>query len=135
MRHKGWRKDGKTLIRCYTVALKFWDKFNASNSVFLYFSSYRSIKIWHFYLKNVGKNNKAVHLRLLFTYLHQNLSSIKKHVALVLKKFVHVLFYVYFQTILNKAVNILCALAEWVRNIQMIQCFKTIKTWMRILHD
>ena len=32
------------------------------------------------------KDNKAVHLRLFFAYLHQNLFNIKKHLALVLKK-------------------------------------------------
>ena len=67
MGHKGWRKDGKTFIRCYTIALKLWDEFNA-NFVLLYFSSYSSIKMWHLYLKHVEKNNKAVHLRLVFTY-------------------------------------------------------------------
>ena len=67
MGHKGWRKDGKTL-RCYPIALKFWDEFN-SNFVLSYFSSYSSIKIWHLYLKNVEKNNKAVHLRLALNYL------------------------------------------------------------------
>ena len=36
--HKGWRKDGKTFIRCYTIALKFWNEFNA-NFVLLYFLS------------------------------------------------------------------------------------------------
>ena len=25
MGHKGWRKDGKTFIRCYAIALKSWD--------------------------------------------------------------------------------------------------------------
>ena len=50
-----------------------------------------------------------------------------------LKKFVHVLFYV-FQTNLNKAVDILCKLSEWIRNIQMVEYFNTKKTWMRILH-
>ena len=63
MGHKGWRKDRKTFIRCYTIALKFWDEFN-SNFVLSYFSSYSSIiKIWHIYLKNVEKNSKAVHLQ------------------------------------------------------------------------
>ena len=38
---------------------------------------------------------------------------VKKHLALVLKKIVHVRFYV-FQTNLNKAVDILC---KWIRNI------------------
>ena len=52
--HKGWRKDGKTFIRCYTIALKFWDEFNA-NFVLLYFSSYRSISILHLYFKKVEK--------------------------------------------------------------------------------
>ena len=68
MGHKGWRKDGKTFIRCYTIALKFWDEFNV-NFVLLYFSSYSSIKMWRFYLKNVEKNNKAMHLRLVLIYL------------------------------------------------------------------
>ena len=52
MGHKGWRKDEKTFIRCYTIALKFWDEFNA-NFALLYFSSYSSIKMWHLYLKNM----------------------------------------------------------------------------------
>ena len=43
MGYKGWRKDGKTFIRCYIIALKFWDEFN-SNFVLSYFSSYSSIK-------------------------------------------------------------------------------------------
>ena len=90
LRHKGWREYGKTFIRCYTIALKFWDEFNA-NFVLLYFLSYRSIKIWHLYLKNVFKNNRVVHLRLLF----QILFNIKKHLALVLKKFVCVVFCVF----------------------------------------
>ena len=30
MRHKGWRKNGKTFTRCYTIAVKFWDEFNAN---------------------------------------------------------------------------------------------------------
>ena len=68
MGHKGWRKDGKTFIWCYTIALKFWDEFNA-NFVLLYFSTCSSIKMWHLYLKNMEKNNKVVHLRLVLTYL------------------------------------------------------------------
>ena len=48
-------------------------------------------------------------------------------------KIVHVIFYV-FQINLNKAVDILCKLSEWIRNIQMIEYFNTKKTWMRILH-
>ena len=63
MGHKGWRKDRKTFL-CYTIALKFWDEFN-SNFVLLHFSSYSSIKLWHLYLKNMEKNNKVVHLRLV----------------------------------------------------------------------
>ena len=68
MVHKGWKKDGKTFARCYNFALKFCDEFNA-NFVLLYFSGYSSIKMWHLYLKNVEKNNNAVHLRLVLTYL------------------------------------------------------------------
>ena len=79
------------------------------------------------------ENNKEVHLRLLFTYLYQNIFNIKKHLALVLKKIVNVLFCV-FQTNLNKAVNIFCTLPEWIRNKKMIQYFRAINTWMRILH-
>ena len=67
--------------------------------------------------KNVEKN-KVVHLRLLFTYLHQNLSNIKKHLALELKNICPCSFL--FQTILNKAINIFYLLPEWVRNKQMI---------------
>ena len=66
MGHKGWRKNG-TFIRCYTIALKLWDEFNA-NFVSLYFSS--CIKMWDLFLRNVEKNNKVVvHLRLVLTYL------------------------------------------------------------------
>ena len=72
-------------------------------------------------------------LRFLFIYLRQNLFNIKKHLALVLKKIVHVLNSV-FQTNLNKVVNIFCALSEWIRNVQIIQYFSTIKIWMRTLH-
>ena len=75
MGHKGWRKDGKTFIRCYTFALKFWDEFNA-NFVLLYFSSYSSIEMWHLCLKNVDENNKAVHLRLILTYQYEETSCI-----------------------------------------------------------
>ena len=72
-------------------------------------------------------------LRLLFIYLCQNLFSIKKHLALALKKIVHVLNCV-FQTNLNKVVNIFCTQSKWIRNVQIMQCFSTIKIWMRILH-
>ena len=58
----------KTFIMCFATGLKFWDEFNA-NFVLPYFSSYSSIKMWHLYLKNIDKNNKAVHLRLVLTYL------------------------------------------------------------------
>ena len=85
LRNKGSGKDGKTFIGCYTIALKFWDEFNV-NFLFLYFLSHWSIKIWHLYLWNVERNNKAVHLRLLFTYLHQNIFNIKKYISLILKK-------------------------------------------------
>ena len=68
MGHKGWRKDGKTFIRCYTVALKFWDEFN-TNFVLLYFSRYSIIKMWHLYHNNVEKDNKAMHLWLVFNYV------------------------------------------------------------------
>ena len=66
--HKRWRKDGKTFIKCYTIALKFWDEFNA-NFALWYFSSYSWIKKWHLCIKNLEKNNKAVDLRLVLTYL------------------------------------------------------------------
>ena len=58
MGHKGWRKDEKTFLRCCTIALKFWDKLNA-DFVFLYFSNYRSIIIWHLYIQNVEKKVSA----------------------------------------------------------------------------
>ena len=40
----------------------------------------------HFFLKNVKKNNKAVRLRLVLTYLFKKLFSTKKHLAWALKK-------------------------------------------------
>ena len=36
--------------------------------------------------ENVEKNKKAVHLRLVLTYLFKNLFNTKKHLAWVLKK-------------------------------------------------
>ena len=79
--------------------------------------------------KNVKKKKKVVHLRLLFTYLHQNLFNIRNILPWCLKKITHVVFCV-FQTDINKAVNILCTLPEWIRKMQMIQCFSTMKTCM-----
>ena len=61
-----------------------------------------------------------------------NLLYIKKHLALVLKKIVNVLLSV-LQTNLNKAVNIYYTLPKWIGNMKMMQCFSTIKTWMRIM--
>ena len=49
------------------------------------------------------------------------------------KKVVHKLFCV-FQTKLNKAVNSQ-RLPEWIRNVQMIPGFSTIRTWVRICID
>ena len=107
MEHTGWRKHGRTFARCF--ALNGGDEFNA-NFVLLYFLFCRSIKIGHLYLKNAEKN-KLVHLRLFFTYLYQNLFSIKKHLVLVLTKFAHVVFCV-FQANLNKGVKIFCKLPD-----------------------
>ena len=131
MRHKGWWKDGKTFIRCYAIALKFWDEFNV-NFALSYLSSYSSIKTWHLYLKNVEKNNKVVHLRFSLMF-SQTFSILRNILPGHSKKFVHLLFCV-FQTKLNKAVNIFCRPPEWIRNVQMIPSFSTIKSWMRILY-
>ena len=54
MRHKGWRKDGKTFTMCYTIALKFWDEFNA-NFVLLYFQVIGQWKLDTFNSKNTNK--------------------------------------------------------------------------------
>ena len=89
----------------------------------LNFSTYKSMKIWHLYLEKVERNNMGVHLRLLFTYLHQNLFNIKKYLVLVLKKICPCTFCV-FQKKVNKAVNILCTLPEWTRNDTMLQYYK-----------
>ena len=53
IKDEGWEK----FTRCYTITLKSWDEFNA-NFILLYFSSYRSIKIWDFYTKNVEKKKQ-----------------------------------------------------------------------------
>ena len=76
MGHKGWRKDRKTFLRCYTITLKFWDEFN-SNFVLLHYSSYSSIKLWHLYLKNMEKNNKVVHLRLVLLIFSKTFSILR----------------------------------------------------------
>ena len=86
---KGWENF-------YIIALKSRDEFNI-NFVLLYFSSYSSIKMWQFYLRHVEKNNKAVHLKLVLTYLFQNLCNAKKHLALALKKTLSIYFSVYFK--------------------------------------
>ena len=91
---KRWRKDGKTFIRCYTIALKLWDEFNA-NFVLLYFSTYSSIKMWHLFLKNVEKNKKAMYLRLVLTYLFKNLSILRNILPGHSKKLSICFFYVF----------------------------------------
>ena len=45
-----------------------------------------------FFLKNVEKNNKAVHLRLVLTYLFKILLNTKKHLAWALQKKSHLFF-------------------------------------------
>ena len=105
--HKGWRKDGKTFRRCYTIALELRDKFNA-NFVLLHFSSYGSIKMWQLFPENVEKNNKAVHLRLVLTHLFKNLFNTKKHLAWALYKNCPFIFLCIPNKV--KAVNIFCTL-------------------------
>ena len=92
MGYKGWRKDGKTFIRCYTIALKLWHEFNA-NFALLHFSWNSSIKMWHFFLKNVEKNNKAVHLRLVSPVFFKTFSILRN--ILPLKKKLSIYFSVY----------------------------------------
>ena len=107
MEHKGWGKDGKAFIRCCIIALRFWDQFNASFPL-LNFSTYKSMKIWHLYLKKVERNNMGMHLRLLFTYLRQ----------------ICPCTFCVFQKKVNKAVNIFCTLPEWTRSDTMLQYYK-----------
>ena len=42
--------------------------------------------MWHFFLKNVEKNNKAVQLQLVLTYLFKNFFNTKKHLVWALEK-------------------------------------------------
>ena len=65
MGHKEWSKEGKKFTRCYTIVSKFWDEFNA-NFVLLHFSSYRSIKIWYLYFKNVEKKGIPLWHQIIF---------------------------------------------------------------------
>ena len=113
---KGWKN-------LYTVALKFWDEFNA-NFVLSCFSRYSTMEIWQLYLKHLGKNNKAVHLKLVISNLFWNLCHTKPW------QLVHLRFCV-FQTKLNKAFNIFCRLPKWIRNAQMIPGFRTRLEWER----
>ena len=71
-----------------------------------------------------------MHLKFLFTYLHEILFIIKKILPWYSKKFAPVLFCV-FQTELNKADHIFCRLLEWIGNIQMIPGFSTRPGWER----
>ena len=64
--------------------------------------------MWHFFLKNVDKSNKAGHLRLVLTYLFTNLFNTKKHVARALKK--NSIYFSVYSKKVKKAVNILCTL-------------------------
>ena len=129
------KREWKKLYKVFTITLKFWDEFYA-NFVLLYFSSDRSIKIWHLYFKNVKKKATRQYIR------HQNIFNIKKHhqktsilknISIKLKKCVHLLFVV-IQTNLHKAVNILHKLSQWIRNKQMMGYFNTKKAWVSILH-
>ena len=43
--------------------------------------------MWHFFLKNVEKSNKVMHLRLVLTCRFYNIFNTKKHLAWALKKF------------------------------------------------
>ena len=65
MGYKGWRKYGKIFTKCYTIALKFWNEFNV-NFALLYFSRFRSVKIWHFYFKNVDKKTIRQCIKVAF---------------------------------------------------------------------
>ena len=65
MGYKGWRKYGKIFTKCYTIALKFWNEFNV-NFALLYFSRFRSVKIWHFYFKNVDKKTRRQCIKVAF---------------------------------------------------------------------
>ena len=118
---KGWKNF-------YTIALKFWDQFNA-NSVLFYLSSYNSIKMRHLYLKHVEKNNKQCIEGLASLIFSKICSILRNALPWHSKEIVHLLFCA-FQTKLNKAVNIFCRLPEWIRNVQLIPGFSRI-----ILHD
>ena len=74
-------------MRCYAIALKVWDEFNADFDL-LYLSSYRSIKYLHIYFKNVEKQlcvlfcvfqtnfNKAVNIFCKLPEMIKNLQMI-----------------------------------------------------------
>ena len=68
------------------------------------------------------KNNNGVHLKLLLTYLHQNVFNIKKRLTLVLKKICkQSAFSAHFQ---NRS-----------EIYKLMQYFNNIKAWMRILQS
>ena len=54
--------------------------------------------------------------------------------CLCTKKIAYLLFCI-FQTKLNKAVKTFCRVREWIRNVQMIPGFSTIKTWMKMVNS
>ena len=77
---KGWKNFYKVLYHCFKILRWIWCKF--CSVTFLMLQVNKKLT----YLKDVEKNNNAMHLRLLFIYLHQNVLNTKKYLALVLKK-------------------------------------------------
>ena len=84
-------------------------------------------------MKHVEKNNKQCIEGLASLIFSKAFSILRNTLPWHSKEIVHLLFCA-FQTKLNKAVNIFCGLPEWIRNVQMISGFSTIKSWMRILN-
>ena len=82
---KRWKKNYKMLYHCSKILILI------VNLMPILFCCISPVivqeKFETFISKMWRKNSKVVHLRLIFTYLHQNLFNIKKHLALVLKNF------------------------------------------------
>ena len=61
MGHEERREDGKKFIRRYTIALKFWDEFNANFVFVIFFKLWVNKNLAPLLQKCKEKSNKVVH--------------------------------------------------------------------------
>ena len=130
MGHKGWRENGKSLIRSYTIALKFWHEFNA-NFVCYISQIIGQLKNFTALLQKCRETQEGI-------YLNQNLFSSKKNLALVPppKKKLSIYFSVHSKLIQINHFLYTTRTDQKYTNGTIVWYYTndTTKTWIRILH-